>query len=387
MRFLVNENVTRTVIEVLRQRGHDVYSVKESMHSANRGGSISRRTRSLIVFWCACLLSHGAPLHGDDVDDVVKGLTHSGVNVNAVSFAGVRSFVVHCPVNACTDDNLREIARLRRVRTLRLADCSQLTEAGVGSLATLEHLGEIRAGEVAFSLSAFQSLKTVAGLRLLRLSGPSVTDDSLQALAQLPELQDVGLLSADLSDGAVIPLSTIRTLKALRLPDVSISDAGLASLALLPELTTLSFRANAMTPAGMSQFGQFDHLEDLTLAGWPPGDLVLGELSACTSLRRMTLSRTGTESLAGLDTILSLEELGISSRALEPVDMEAVARCQQVRRLRLLTAATSRDAMGHLSRMHSLEELVVDYLGSGVSIAELQDIRPDVVVLQELAAQ
>ena len=33
MRFLANENVTATVIQVLRQRGHDVLSVKESMRS------------------------------------------------------------------------------------------------------------------------------------------------------------------------------------------------------------------------------------------------------------------------------------------------------------------------------------------------------------------
>jgi predicted nuclease of predicted toxin-antitoxin system len=33
MRLLVNENVTGTVIEELRERGHDVLSVKESMRS------------------------------------------------------------------------------------------------------------------------------------------------------------------------------------------------------------------------------------------------------------------------------------------------------------------------------------------------------------------
>lgn len=33
VRFLVNENVTGTVIEELRRRGHDVLSVKESMRS------------------------------------------------------------------------------------------------------------------------------------------------------------------------------------------------------------------------------------------------------------------------------------------------------------------------------------------------------------------
>jgi predicted nuclease of predicted toxin-antitoxin system len=33
MRFLVNENVTGTVIQELRERGHDVLSAKESMRS------------------------------------------------------------------------------------------------------------------------------------------------------------------------------------------------------------------------------------------------------------------------------------------------------------------------------------------------------------------
>jgi len=33
MRFLVNENVTGTVIQELRQRGRDVLSAKESMRS------------------------------------------------------------------------------------------------------------------------------------------------------------------------------------------------------------------------------------------------------------------------------------------------------------------------------------------------------------------
>ncbi|HKI20865.1 MAG TPA: hypothetical protein VKA15_23435 [Isosphaeraceae bacterium] len=36
MQLLVNENVTGTVIRELRQRGHDVLSVKESMRCHSR---------------------------------------------------------------------------------------------------------------------------------------------------------------------------------------------------------------------------------------------------------------------------------------------------------------------------------------------------------------
>jgi predicted nuclease of predicted toxin-antitoxin system len=42
MRFLVNENVTLTVTQELRQRGHDVHSVKESMRSESEDAILAR---------------------------------------------------------------------------------------------------------------------------------------------------------------------------------------------------------------------------------------------------------------------------------------------------------------------------------------------------------
>src|SRR5271157_3408811 len=42
MRFLVNENLTGTVIQELRQRGHDVLSVKESMRSETDDAILAR---------------------------------------------------------------------------------------------------------------------------------------------------------------------------------------------------------------------------------------------------------------------------------------------------------------------------------------------------------
>ena len=50
MRFLVNENVTGTVIQELRQRGHDVLSVKESMRSEADDAILARaQTEERIV--------------------------------------------------------------------------------------------------------------------------------------------------------------------------------------------------------------------------------------------------------------------------------------------------------------------------------------------------
>ena len=45
MRFLVNENVTGTVIQELRQRGHNVLSVKESMRSEQDDVILARAQR------------------------------------------------------------------------------------------------------------------------------------------------------------------------------------------------------------------------------------------------------------------------------------------------------------------------------------------------------
>ena len=50
MRFLVNENVTGTVIRRLRERGHDVLSVKEAMRSAD-GQTILARGQAEERLW------------------------------------------------------------------------------------------------------------------------------------------------------------------------------------------------------------------------------------------------------------------------------------------------------------------------------------------------
>jgi predicted nuclease of predicted toxin-antitoxin system len=42
MRFLANENITATVIEELRRRGHDLLSVKESMRAAQDDEILAR---------------------------------------------------------------------------------------------------------------------------------------------------------------------------------------------------------------------------------------------------------------------------------------------------------------------------------------------------------
>ena len=42
MRLIANENVSGTVIRTLRERGHDVLSVKESMRAASDGAVLAR---------------------------------------------------------------------------------------------------------------------------------------------------------------------------------------------------------------------------------------------------------------------------------------------------------------------------------------------------------
>jgi predicted nuclease of predicted toxin-antitoxin system len=49
MRLLVNENVSSTVIQQLRQRGHDVLSVKESMRSEQDNVILARAQTELRI--------------------------------------------------------------------------------------------------------------------------------------------------------------------------------------------------------------------------------------------------------------------------------------------------------------------------------------------------
>ena len=72
MQLLVNENVTGTVIQELRQRGHNVLSVKESMRSEADGASwlvprwksaSSSRTTRTLASWPSELVARIVRCH------------------------------------------------------------------------------------------------------------------------------------------------------------------------------------------------------------------------------------------------------------------------------------------------------------------------------------
>ncbi len=49
LRLVANENVSRTVIQELRDRGHDVLSVKESMRAADDASVLARAQAGMAV--------------------------------------------------------------------------------------------------------------------------------------------------------------------------------------------------------------------------------------------------------------------------------------------------------------------------------------------------
>ena len=89
-------------------------------------------------------------------------------------------------------------------------------------------------------------------LRLLDLSGSSVTDAGVDHLVGLAELEDLRLQGTRVSDRGVARLASLPALARLSLAETAVTDAGVAALARAPALATVDLRRTRVTSEGIA---------------------------------------------------------------------------------------------------------------------------------------
>ncbi len=164
-----------------------------------------------------------------------------------------------------TDDGLRSLGRIRSLSACSLR-CSKITDAGIGNLAALPGLDEIRLYDCSeVTDRGVLELKRVSRLTLL---GAHITDRTLAVLLDLPNLQQLVLRSD------------------------SLTDEGLSQLARLPHLTTLSLsHCHHLTDAGLAEISSIQNLETLSITGTDITDAGLKSLQNLPRLGRLVISR------------------------------------------------------------------------------------------------
>ncbi|MCA9058641.1 MAG: hypothetical protein KDA85_09080, partial [Planctomycetaceae bacterium] len=188
-----------------------------------------------------------------------------------------------------TDELLQQVAGLRNLKTLSLAD-TQVTDAQVALLKDLsDTVISIDLRNCPITNEAMLTIGSFAQLQALWLSGKSnaslVDDDGLAHLTALPEL------------------------KIITLDDLWITNTGLEALKNSSKLEELYLANTSVDDDGMALISQFAQLKRIRLARTSVSDAGLAHLEKCTALVDLDLSEVSTISDAGLASLGKLKSL------------------------------------------------------------------------------
>jgi hypothetical protein len=127
---------------------------------------------------------------------------------------------------------LAHVGRLRRLEELYLAS-SQVTDAGLASLAGLGNLRKLDLDSTEVTNARMAYLEGLTGLWFLNLSHTEVGDAGLAHLRGLSGLTDLFLEGTKAGDAGIIHLKGLSRLRYLSLEGTAIGDVGMAHLARL----------------------------------------------------------------------------------------------------------------------------------------------------------
>jgi len=300
-----------------------------------------------------------------------------------------------------TDDGLRYLARLPRLRHLTLTGCgitdrglqvlrrlpalesvvlswTPISDAGVVHLAECEQLMEV---DLTGTPSGDGALRALAGKRRLCdfRSGNEVTNAGVALLHELPVFkawqggeEELGLTRFDarpnflmlrgtFTDAGLARLVGLDGLYALNLDSnrLAITGAGLAPLVSLPHLAMLAFDA---TDDAMPYIAALPHLRFLMCQDTVAGDDGFAALSRSRSLeylwgrRCYNLRRRGFTALADMP---ALRHLSVSCRNVDDTGLSALPRFPALSELMPMDVPD--DGYRHVGRCERLESLVLMY--------------------------
>ncbi len=308
-----------------------------------------------------------------------------------------------------TDDGLRHLARLPKLRHLNLMGCSvsdrglevlrrlpdlesislswtRITDVGAANLAACENLQSVDLSHTATGDGAIRALAEKPSLHHFR-SGNDVTDAGLHSLHELPVFKrwqggerrmalldfDAGpnylMLRGSFTDKGLAELVGLDGLFALNLDSdkLAITGPGLAPLVGLPNLGWLAFDA---TDHSMPYIAALPHLRFLMCQDTAAGDDGFEALSRSRSIeyiwgrRCYNLRRRGFTALAEMP---ALRSLSVSCKNVDDVGLSALPEFPALRELMPMDIPD--DGYRHIGRCDKLESLILMYCRDTTDLA------------------
>jgi len=145
----------------------------------------------------------------------------------------------------------------------------------------------------------WESLRGLAGLRVLVLQSGVAGDAEAEILATLPDVERLVLRQSPLSDAGFSTLAGCRSLADLNVPQAACTAAGITSLAQLPNLESLRLGgANLAGPEVARAIAGLPALRSLHLIDVAIGDEGLAALAELGTLRNLYLDAAGVSDAA-----------------------------------------------------------------------------------------
>ncbi len=213
-------------------------------------------------------------------------------------------------------------------------------------------------------------------VRLIRLSKPLVTDESLAALANFPHLDYLAIIGPQITDGGIVPLRTLTNLDTLLLDETSVTSEGLKTIADLKKLEVLSLASTAIDDDAADTLAQLRQLRTLSLRKTTVGDPTIQRLSTLENLEALFLDDTSVSDacFASLARMENLELLSVSNCSIRGDGFLHLADHPRLAHLVLSGCRLSESSLQQLAKIPSLKTL--ELYGSGLSPEIIRKIFP-----------
>lgn len=256
-----------------------------------------------------------------------------------------------------TDRGVAQIVgELPKLRLLDVRNCAQVTNSGI------------------------ERLRGLAELRVLRLGGHQINDDTLAIVGRMPRLVGLTVQEAVITDAGLAHLRDLPLEELQLFRCYGISDEGLGHLAAFTKLRRLMLRDLAITGSGLVVLRHMPELSILRLSETGVDDSAVGHVMALPKLTRLELRQTRVTD-AGMEAVGRLAALEYLDLSATQVGDAGIVRLGGLRKLRFLdltqNAGVTDGAVPALARLTSLRDLNLQQTSlSDEGFRRLQDALP-----------
>lgn len=226
-------------------------------------------------------------LRGLEIDDaMVSGLAELP-SLKLLKLAGRDC---QCQVSG---QSLKQLSTLPQLKVFG-ADFLPLDSEAAQAIGGLQHLVELYLASADIDDTEFQYLEPLTGLKKLRLSGNSITEESAPTLEAFQSLEELDLSSCKQIGGtAMQAVSKLGQLHKLNLYDIALEDEALVRLAGMTQLQSLNLDGTRLTDEGLAALAGLQQLTFLHLAWTQITDDSLPVLQGFPKLKTLLVHETG----------------------------------------------------------------------------------------------